>query len=228
MVTALDDRPASPAALLAAHHALGASTGWLRDAGDWAEQAAAAATVSTYAVELAALAGPEFDGLEQYLNAQPQLPFGYISVHAPVKQMDADEAGLIARLAALPPFVRSVVVHPDLMLDVPAYAQLGARLVIENMDDRKDTGQTAEDLAPLFEALPEAGLCLDVAHVSALDESMALGHDLLDHFGARLRHLHVSSLVDGAHAPVTEGDADRFRPLLRRCIDVPWILEAPL
>ena len=228
MVTALDERPASPASLLNAHHALGASTGWLRDAGDWTAQVGAASSVSTYAIELAALAGPEFEGLERWLHTLPRLPFGYISVHAPVKQLDGDEAGLITRLAALPPFVRSIVVHPDVMLDVPAYSALGARLVIENMDDRKAMGQTAEDLAPLFTALPEAGLCLDVAHVSALDGSMGLAHELLDRFGARLRHLHVSSLVDGSHAAVTSEDSERFLPVLRRCIDVPWILEAPL
>lgn len=228
MVTALDERPASPTALLERHHALGASTGWLRGAGGWADQACAAESVSTYAIELAALAEPEFDGLEAWLRSSPSLPFAYVSVHAPVKELDGAESALIARLAALPPFVRSVVVHPDVMRDVPAYAALGARLVIENMDDRKALGQTAADLEPLFAQLPEAGLCLDVAHVSALDESMAVAHDLLDAFGSRLRHLHVSSLVAGSHAPVTAQDAERFLPVLRRCIDVPWILEAPL
>jgi hypothetical protein len=38
----------------------------------------------------------------------------------------------------------------------------------------------------------------------------------------------VSSLVDGSHAPVTREDSERFLPVLRRCIDVPWILEAPV
>lgn len=228
MVTALDDRPASPAALLESHHALGASTGWLRDEGDWAAQARAAASVSVYAVELAALASGEFDGLEDWLATAPALPFGYVSVHAPVKNLAGTEAERVARISALPPFVRSVVVHPDLMSDLSLYTSLGSRLVIENMDDRKASGQTVADLEPLFAALPEAGFCLDVAHVSAIDPTMSLGHELLDSFGARLRHLHVSSLVDGRHAALTDEDADRFRPVLRRCIDVPWILEAPL
>ena len=56
---------------------------------------------------------------------------------------------------------------------------------------------------------------------------MALAHELLDRFGARLRQVHVSSLVDGSHAPLTAEDVERFRPVLRRCVDVPWILEAP-
>lgn len=227
MVTALDDRPATPALVLGAHHPVGASTGWLRDAGDWPAQARAAAAVSPFAAELAALSLPEFDGLEAWLHTLPALPFRYLSVHAPVKNLDGDEAALIGRLAALPALVRSIVVHPDVMLDAAAYARIGSRLVVENMDDRKPTGQTADDLAEVFAVLPEAGFCLDVAHVTAVDPSMDLAHELLDRFGARLRQLHVSSLVDGEHAPLTGEDAERFRPVLRRCVDVPWLLEAP-
>lgn len=229
MVTALDDRPATPATVLGAHHLLGASTGWLRGAGDWPAQAHAAAAVSPFAAELAALTAEEFDGLEAWLHALPALPFRYLSVHAPVKGLDReDEPRLIARLAGLPAAVRSIVVHPDVLVDPAAYTRVGSRLVIENMDDRKPTGQTADDLAGLFAVLPEAGLCLDVAHVTAVDPSMELAHELLDRFGSRLRQLHVSSLVDGEHAPLTGEDAERFRPVLRRCVDVPWLLEAGL
>jgi hypothetical protein len=227
MVTALDDRPASPATVLGAHHPVGASTGWLRDRGDWAAQARAAAAVSPFAAELAALALPEFDALEAWLHTLPPLPFRYLSVHAPVKELDADEPGLVARLAALPAIVRSIVVHPDVLRDPAAYARVGSRLVIENMDDRKAMGQTVADLEPLFALLPEAGLCLDVAHVTAVDPTMELAHELLDRFGSRLRQLHVSSLVAGEHVPLTGQDAERFRPVLRRCVDVPWLLEAP-
>lgn len=227
MVTALDDRPASPATVLGAHHPVGASTGWLRGHGGWDAQAEAAARVSPFAAELAALSLPEFDTLEAWLHALPPLPFRYLSVHAPVKGLDDDEPALVARLANLPAAVRSIVVHPDVLRDPAAYARVGSRLVLENMDDRKAVGQTPDDLEPFFALLPEAGFCLDVAHVTSVDPTMALAHELLDRFGARLRQLHVSSLVDGEHAPLTDEDAERFRPVLRRCVDVPWLLEAP-
>lgn len=227
MVTALDDRPATPATVLGAHHPVGASTGWLRDAGTWPAQARAAAAVSSFAAELAALSLPEFDALEAWLHTLPPLPFRYLSVHAPVKDLDGDEPRLVARLAALPAAVRSIVVHPDVMVDPRAYGRVGSRLVVENMDDRKAGGQGVEDLAAVFAVLPEAGFCLDVAHVTSVDPTMELAHDLLDAFGPRLRQLHVSSLVDGEHAPLTAEDAERFRSVLRRCVDVPWVLEAP-
>lgn len=227
MVTALDDRPATPATVLGAHHPLGASTGFLRDAGSWQAQAQAAAAVSPFAAELAALTLREFISLEAWLHSGPPLPFRYLSVHAPTKALDGDEQALVARLLALPAVVNTIVVHPDVLDDPAAYACLDRRVVLENMDDRKAFGQSADDLATLFTVLPEAGLCLDLAHVTAVDPSMDLAHELLDRFGPRLRQLHVSSLIDGEHAPLTQEDAERFRPVLRRCVDVPWLLEAP-
>jgi hypothetical protein len=227
MVTTLDDRPATAAALLAGHHPLGASTGILPSRGDWPALVREAAAVSPFAAELAALDEAELPGLEAYLADRGTLPFRYLSVHAPSKNRVVPEAELVARLAALPPQVASVVVHPDTIGDVALWRALNGRCVIENMDDRKAFGQTADDLAPFFDALPTAGLCLDVAHAGSIDPSMELAEELLDRFGTRLRHVHVSSLVDGRHAPLTLEDADRFRPVLRRCVDVPWILEAP-
>lgn len=228
MVTTLDDRPATAAALLAGHHPLGASTGILPSRGDWQALVREAAAVSPFAAELAALDEAELPALETFLAASGRLPFRYLSVHAPSKNRQVDEGVLVSRLAALPPQVAAVVVHPDTIEDVALWRALNGRCVIENMDGRKPLGQTADDLAPFFDALPTAGLCLDVAHAASLDPSMELAEELLDRFGSRLRHLHVSSLVDGAHAPVTVEDAERFRPILRRCVDVPWILEAPL
>ncbi len=97
------------------------------------------------------------------------------------------------------------------------------------MDARKPAGRTAAELAPFFAELPEAGLCLDVAHVLTVDPSMDEGERLLDAFAGRLRHLHVSSIDDACrHLPLTVEHETRFGGLLRRCPDVPWILEAPL
>jgi hypothetical protein len=57
---------------------------------------------------------------------------------------------------------------------------------------------------------------------------MGLGGELLGAFGQRLRHLHISSLSpDSHHVPLSAEDEERFDPLLARCLDVPWILEAP-
>jgi sugar phosphate isomerase/epimerase len=119
--------------------------------------------------------------------------------------------------------------HPDTIEDAAPYRLLGRKLVLENMDARKRGGRTAAELAPYFAALPQAGFCFDVAHVASVDPTLAEGERLLDRFGARLRHVHVSSLDEECHhVPLTAADEERFTRLLRRCRDVPWILEAPL
>jgi hypothetical protein len=212
------------------HHPLGASTGCL-DAprGDWPALTDEACAAAPFAVELAALSERELPGLVRYLAWEPDLPFRYVSVHAPTKHRRMSEAELIEQLCALPAWLDAIVVHPDVMDDVEAYAAVGCRLVIENMDARKTDGRTARELERFFDALPDAGFCLDVAHAWSIDPSMREGQLMLDRYASRLRELHVSSLrADGTHVPLTDDHEELFGPLLSRCRDVPWIFEAPL
>jgi hypothetical protein len=212
---------------VAAHHPTGISTGVFASArGDWPELLADACRISTFAVELSALSGDELPGLIAYLRAQPRMPFRYVSVHAPVKNREPNEAAVIRMLDGLPLWVRSVVAHPDALSDVDRYRALGTRLVLENMDDRKITGRVADEMERFFEELPDAGFCLDVAHVRSVDATMDAAHELLDRFRSRLRQVHLSSLDDGRHVPLTEDDEALFAEVLDRCRDVPWILEA--
>ncbi len=215
---------------VAQHHPLGASTGYMEDLrGDWGALVDAALETSSFAVELAALSEGELPGLLAFLADAPPLPFHYLSVHAPTKHLRISDAELVDALAQLPPWVDAIVVHPDVIEDVAAYRRLGAAVVIENMDPRKAAGRTADELEATFAALPEAGFCFDVAHAAAVDPSLGVAQSLLDRFGGRLRHLHVSSLdEDHHHEPLTDDDEATWAPVLRRCRDVPWILEAPL
>ena len=212
------------------HHPLGASTGYMSGSrGDWPAMVAEALQTSPFAAELAALSERELPGLEAYLATEPELPFAHLSVHAPVKHLRMPESELVRRLSRIAPLVDGIVVHPDAMDDPRAYRVLGPALVLENMDARKATGRTVAELAPYFAALPEAGFCLDVAHVLSVDPTMEVGERLLDAHADRLRHLHVSSVDESCrHVPLTVDHETRYAELLRRCPDGPWILEAPL
>lgn len=197
--------------------------------GDWPGLVARSAATSTLAIELSALSAPELPELLRFLEGEPSMPFHYVSVHAPSKDVEGGEQSRVEVLAALPARVRAIVVHPDTITDPGHWRALGRRLVIENMDARKASGQTADDLERLFDALPEAGLCFDIAHAKHVDDSLAVGREILDRFTSRLRHVHLSSLDgDGHHIPLTDDDELLFGELLDRCRDVPWILEAPL
>jgi hypothetical protein len=149
-------------------------------------------------------------------------------VHGPSKSLTLDEDDLGALLADLPMAVDVVVLHPDTINRPEAYERLGWRLVIENMDERKRYGQHPDDLEALFDALPDAGFCFDIAHAWSVDPTMELATELLDRFRARLRHVHLSSLDDtGRHITLTAEHEELFTPVLDRCRDVPWIFEAP-
>lgn len=214
-----------------AHHPLGTSTGHLVELrGQWDLLVRRALDVSTLAVEIAALSEPEFVTLCDWLaDAGRGLPFRFVSVHAPTKQLSMPEDELVGRLLALPAAVDAVVVHPDVLEDPTRFAALGRMVVLENMDSRKADGRTAAELEPYFAALPDAGFCLDVPHAGSIDPTMRVAHDLLDAFGDRLRHLHLSSVDDACHhVPLTADDEDSFGSVLARCRDVPWILEADL
>jgi hypothetical protein len=211
------------------HLTVGASTGYMHDRrGDWPGLVRQAAAQSSLAVELAALSEPELPGLVRYLESAPSLPFLFVSVHAPSKHRRIPELDMVAMLERLPHSVDAIVVHPDAIGTPDLYRPLGRKLVIENMDARKPDGRTAGELARFFDVLPEAGLCFDVAHAKSVDPTMAEGEAILDAFGDRLRHVHLSSLDSECHhVPLTDGDESLFAAPLSRCRDVPWILEAP-
>ena len=207
---------------------VGASTGYMEALrGDWTALVAQAASVSRRAVELSALSAGELPSLASYLQHHGAPTFEYVSLHGPAKDWTGSPELWVDVLEKLAPHVSGVVMHPDTLVEPHAFARLGSKLLIENMDPRKADGRTVEELSVYFAMLPDAGFCLDVAHVLLVDPSMALAHRMLDHFGSRLREVHVSSILeDGTHVPLTKDDLERFSGVLSRCQAVPWILEA--
>ena len=205
--------------------ALGLSTGaGAREPGGWRARARRALAVAGDALELAGIGDrAELAALVRDLVGAG-LPAGVaLSVHAPAGLAAEEVADL---LAALPPGVERIVVHPDRIGDPAAVAPLGARLVLENMNARKRDGRTPEELEVHFRGLPRAGLCLDLAHVATHDPTLALADRLLEAHGARLRQLHLSGADPaGGHRPLALSDVRRYEPVLRRCRAVPWILE---
>jgi hypothetical protein len=204
--------------------AVGLSTGPARPTADWPELAGRALAGSAGALELAGARDREdLSGLLTFLAAGGPPGDASVSLHVPAGLDAAEVADL---LVALPARVERVIAHPDRLGDQDALAPLGPRLVLENMNARKRDGRTAGELAAHFARLPEAGLCLDLAHVVTVDPSLALADELLGAHGGRLRQLHVSAAgADGGHRRLTAADLARYAPVLRRCRRVPWILE---
>lgn len=231
--TALEKRDGDVAGFLLSlcPSALGFSTGANEgNRGDWPALIAAARTFSTAAIELSALGYDELPGLAAHIAADG-VPdgFGHVSVHGPAKRVPDDISPVVALLENLARSVGSLVMHPDVMGDPAAYVSLGPALVIENMDARKPVGAYVSDLERIFTLVPEAGFCLDLAHVKTLDPSFALAGELIASFRSRLRELHISGIDGGCHhVPMSLDDARAYAPWLSQLQDVPWIVEGPL
>ena len=205
----------------------GIATGaYLAERDDWPRAIERARAEGWHWLELTAIRG-RLDPLLELLDRVPDLLAGFerVSVHAPAA-MDEAPTDVVATLE---PYDLDVVLHPDVYGAEQACARLGARAVFENMDVAKGFGRDVADLLTVFAAFPDAGFCLDVAHVWTNDRTLGLGHELLDAFGDRLRQLHVSGIEpDGTHRTTTEADLELYEPLLVRCGHVPWLLEAEL
>jgi sugar phosphate isomerase/epimerase len=196
--------------------------------GDWDAQVAAGWEVSPFAIELSALSETELPSLADYLGSAPSLPFRYISIHGPSKHREMDEEDLVRQLGEVARYASCIVMHPDTIDRLETFRPLGSKLLLENMDSRKPDGRTSEELERAFAELPDAGFCFDIAHAWSIDPSMGVADALLNSFGGRLRHVHLSSLSEDLHhVSLTDEDENLFEPVLRRCLDVPWIFEAP-
>lgn len=215
------------AAVATAAASFGIATGaYVDERDDWHSAVARARREGWRWLELTAIRG-RLEPLLAYLADHPDTLDGFerVSIHAPAKT----EEPLANVLASLEPLGLDVVLHPDVYLTQREVARLAGRAVFENMDVAKRFGRDVADLATVFDSFPQAGFCLDVAHVRTNDPTLTLGHELLDAFGERLRQLHVSGIEpDGTHRPTTAADLALYRPLLDRVRHVPWLLEAEL
>jgi hypothetical protein len=92
---------------------------------DWVRLVDESAAWSSIAVELSAISSDELPGLLRYLDSAPRLPFLFISVHAPSKGFIDDEARPVDELRRIPPWVDTIVIHPDTISDPELYRRLG-------------------------------------------------------------------------------------------------------
>jgi hypothetical protein len=150
------------------------------------------------------------------------LPF-----HAPSKLKTLDEHAVFELLLGLPDSW-PVIVHPELLQTPSLWQQLGERLCLENMDNRKTTGRTIAELHVLFDAFPEATFCLDLGHARQIDPTMVSAMLMLQEFGDRLVELHISEVGPrGEHLPLGATTRQAFARLVHLVpADCPLIIES--
>lgn len=179
------------------------------------------------AVELSALRDHELPSLVDAIPNLELSAFEYISFHAPSKLQTLDEHAVFDLLLGLPKSW-PVVVHPELLKTPALWLQLGERLCLENMDNRKTTGRTILELRSLFETFPEATFCLDLGHARQIDPTMATAMHMLQEFGDRLVEMHISEVgPHGEHLPLGATTRQAFARIVHLIpMDCPLIIES--
>lgn len=182
------------------------------------------------AIELSALRENELLVLLEALDLLNLKQFNYVSFHAPSKLIDFKEAKLIDQLLVLLDRGINIVVHPDIITDYQAWRVFGECLCIENMDKRKPIGQTTSDLFEIFDKIPGASLCFDIAHAKQVDPTMIEAMSIASNFSDKIKQLHVSDVNSKSkHEPLNFEAILAFRKL-RNCFskEIPIIIESPI
>jgi hypothetical protein len=181
-------------------------------------------------IELSALRQHELLPLLVALPALDLSSFAYVSIHAPSQVEPAWEATLCNRLHDEAIRGCPIVIHPDAIGDFGLWRELGSIVCIENMDKRKPIGRTAEELAVVFDQLPDASLCFDIGHARQVDLTMTEAYLILREFGSKLTQVHVSEVnTRSRHDPLSYSSMLAFREVAHLIpAHVPLVLETPV
>jgi len=182
--------------------------------------------------ELSALRLPELRPLVDALDEieDDLAAFRDVTFHAPSAFEQQEEAGVVDLLAAVHDREIPLVVHPDVIHTPALWRRFGADLRVENMDLRKPLGQTVDDLEPLFATLPEARLCLDLAHARQVDPTLGEAERFLLSMAGRLAEIHLSHVdADSRHHRLTRDAVADYQDLAALVPAwVPVVLETPM
>lgn len=171
----------------------GFSTGALAR-GDFSEALRMMEGLELQTVEVSALRLGEFDSVLEAVRRGDFARFETLSLHAPSKFDAAEERWIATALESVGDMIEGAVVHAEAILDTNVWSNLGSKVFIENADSRKATGKTLDEIEPLFEALPEARLCFDIAHIEQLDPTLTEARRMLGALGEKIGQMHISEL----------------------------------
>jgi hypothetical protein len=179
-------------------------------------------------LELSALRYPELPVLLNSLRDLSLSSFRYIAIHAPSEFGEHEEVEVVKLLKALVPVTWPIIVHPDTIHNYELWKSFGSQVAIENMDRRKPTGRTVEELKTIFERLPEARLCFDIGHARQFDTTMTEAYRILKLFAEKLCQVHVSEVNSASqHESVSFASILAFSQVANLISEsVPLIIES--
>jgi hypothetical protein len=205
---------------------IGFSTGALA-LGDFDKGLALMADRRTSVIELSALREEELPPLMSSLERLHLAGYTYVSVHAPSRLQTMKEAAVAKMLRPCIDRGWHVVLHPDAIGDHGCWRDFGRWLCIENMDKRKEAGRTAVELRRHFRELPEASMCLDLAHARQVDPTLGIAREIIREYDKKIVQLHLSELdVKSHHEPLSMAAVWAIREIAHLLPACPVILES--
>lgn len=120
-----------------------------------------------------------------------------------------------------------IINHPDEITDFDLWSKLGNQLYIENMDNKKNTGRTIEEIERIFDKLPDASMCFDIGHARQIDPTMELAKDLCIKFAEKIKEIHLSNvdLTTCGHESINDNILQIFSQISSIFPPCPIILE---
>jgi hypothetical protein len=208
---------------------IGFSTGAVAK-GDFRRALLSLRNLHVHAVELSALREHELPELIRSLPLLDLSEFAYVSVHAPTKLVELQEREIVHLLEDAASLHLPIVVHPDVVQSPELWRPFGSLLLIENMDKRKPIGRTAAELRIMFDRLPQAAFCFDVAHARQVDPTMIESTEMLQEFKDRLGEVHASGLSSrSTHGPISAAGSFAYGNVAHLIPEtIPIILESPV
>lgn len=123
--------------------------------------------------------------------------------------------------------ISHVVVHPDLVDDWNVFDEFSIPVAIENMDNRKKSFRTLQELREFFHKYPHFKLVFDVQHWAVNDYDINRIPAILKEFHDRLIGIHLSGVGDDKyHIPVCRSKQKELVEVLQDIpSNIPIILE---
>lgn len=120
-----------------------------------------------------------------------------------------------------------VVVHPDLVDDWDVFDEISIPVAIENMDNRKKSFRTLQELRDFFQKYPHFKLVFDVQHWVVNGYDFNHIPEVLDEFHDRIVGVHLSGVgSDKYHIPVCRNNQRELVESLQNLpAHIPIVLE---
>ncbi len=131
--------------------------------------------------------------------------FDYVSLHAP-KFDYGDNKGTKAIFAKIERVnkmreLETVIFHPDLITDLSVFHRAPFKVAFENMDRRKSSFQTPEELSRVVMKSENFKAVLDVNHIYTNDPTMQSVPGFYKELGDRIVQIHLSGYTE-LHDPL--------------------------